>query len=758
MTVILSAQLVPTARKFVPPVPEPLWALSREQRLCQGVGAYNVAGATLKVRATLACPAALHTAPPAESVRQLAFERFIVRFPYGNDALLTALMGAVERVNSAACPAVASLRSHVLTGEEAAGAVAGTLDVVTGFQLIDAGSRLFVLEAVAGRGAEALHAVARRRAVNSAAFTLLASRDVRFRERLFTPFGLAPKNVRLRDALATVVVWPATYDAQAVPPALFAALNALAQLPSATTMDDARALGLFPTAEGVLQLENKFGGTVSLVDLYGDSNPAAHAVAASHDRLAAAEGATDNHLAATLDATALLAVTLTADASRAAAAAAAAEAVAAAEVAAAAAAEAARRRVQSHNPEFESTRRVAATIRDSRDWVAEHMASMADASDSNAAVKTAVRAEAEEMVRATMPPAVAEAVAAACGWTRGGGGGGGGGSTVVGYSGQRLNSVEAAKATLRAVLAADTSGSYTMAPEYGSAAVPLIDEGRMAATAAAESRAKWKTARGFVYPAPRPASEYARHPDAVSPARAAELAAPWPDPWDAAAALAASERAAAVVGGRAPFTSIPIPAPLPHGEFGYRAADGRDATLAFNKSVHLPPGGMAAELEAAAAAAAAEWQSRVVVDTPYVVPYTSKDASRADRYKPLLHGSPMKLGLKGTLARRTGSASPPPGSRTTGGGGGLEAAPVSLALTERWVDPRTTSKAFRPEDTAADRGFRVHTVLDTVKMSHVHRPLRAAGLSVTAPIGAAPVLATHVRGINTDAPSRPAAS
>ena len=64
--------------------------------------------------------------------------------------------------------------------------------------------------------------------------------------------------------------------------------------------------------------------------------------------------------------------------------------------------------------------------------------------------------------------------------------------------------------------------------------MPLVDTDRLEKDAAAESRARWKTGRGFVWPAARKPGEYNRHPLKPSEQRCDILAEPWAEPWDGA--------------------------------------------------------------------------------------------------------------------------------------------------------------------------------------------------------------------------------
>merc|ERR1719453_1431818 len=95
------------------------------------------------------------------------------------------------------------------------------------------------------------------------------------------------------------------------------------------------------------------------------------------------------------------------------------------------------------------------------------------------------------------------------------------------YSGQKLQYTEARKRQMRETLAKDKGATYTYSNDFQSLAVEMVDEDKVRRDEAAESQARWKTQRGFIYPAPRPASEFNKHPKAPSGPRREELAQPW---------------------------------------------------------------------------------------------------------------------------------------------------------------------------------------------------------------------------------------
>lgn len=97
----------------------------------------------------------------------------------------------------------------------------------------------------------------------------------------------------------------------------------------------------------------------------------------------------------------------------------------------------------------------------------------------------------------------------------------------VSPSGQKLQYTELKKGELRAKLSREKNSHFTYSKEYLAAAVSMVDDVKVAVDEARASQAKWMTAKGFTYPAPRKVSEFAAVPLRPSEARADELREMW---------------------------------------------------------------------------------------------------------------------------------------------------------------------------------------------------------------------------------------
>lgn len=208
-----------------------------------------------------------------ESERGWKFARMVIIFPYkdkdGN--MLEEIARAMESVNMAAVSPGASLRSYQLTDVERCQTEVGELDIITGVQIIDSDFRMIILEGVADKGMAVLNEklIRLRKPPNADGNKLFANPDVRFTKRLYTTFGVDLKRIKLRSALPTLLATPNIYMRPKVSEYCFLALTKLADLRACERLVDAKALDLFPAAAMLLEVESKYGESITLEDIYG---------------------------------------------------------------------------------------------------------------------------------------------------------------------------------------------------------------------------------------------------------------------------------------------------------------------------------------------------------------------------------------------------------------------------------------------------------------------------------------------------------
>ena len=146
-----------------------------------------------------------------------------------------------------------------------------SLDLITGFELIDPGFRLVILEGLAAGAIKALIAETPRQGVNNADLTILYHPDVTFADRLYTAFNAVVFKIKLSDSLKNIIYSPDIYLLPKFA-SCAAAIMRVAEVSRAKRMIRLRDLKLFPTALQVLKLDKKFGSVLTNRDIDGSEN------------------------------------------------------------------------------------------------------------------------------------------------------------------------------------------------------------------------------------------------------------------------------------------------------------------------------------------------------------------------------------------------------------------------------------------------------------------------------------------------------
>ncbi|ETW08472.1 hypothetical protein, variant 1 [Aphanomyces invadans] len=273
MTLKLTADIVPHKRRIPPKEgSDEDINLSQVDKLVRLPGSYLNCLTALAVEATLQNPLGSNppTGPPTPCKHGGGvFTRMVVVIPYNDVATLQNMSKAMESINSAALPGV-PLRSYLLTAAQKEACDSGDLNVITGFQVIDAHYRMIFLEGIAETGLATLHKMVPRTAANSrTGFRMFANPDVRFVSRLYTAFDVDMKRIKLRDPLPDIVKRPELYMRSKVSENCFQALNRLGDVRKADRLIELKDLNLFPTVQMLLEVESKYGESITLEDIHG---------------------------------------------------------------------------------------------------------------------------------------------------------------------------------------------------------------------------------------------------------------------------------------------------------------------------------------------------------------------------------------------------------------------------------------------------------------------------------------------------------
>ena len=593
--------------------------------------------------------------------RNPLFERAVFCFRYKNAKMMQALRAVLVDVNRRALPGC-SVRSYQLTPEQAAAADNGELDIITGFQVVDDAFRLVVMEGLGASAMKELRARMPREAANHPRCKIFTNPGLRFKKRLYTPFHVDLKIIHLRESLPAIVRSPEIYNRVKVSEDCFEALHCLSEIRSANRLKELMTARVFPTPNQLVRLESKYGEAVSTEDIEGV--PKRDTQSRGRRRRSMGQGLTYEEEQAQKRQAQAVAAALRREQNRA-------KSKLTYRTKAA---------TDSWNPEFVKAK---AGWR-ATDYLAENAATR------RAVVASALRRRAERDAEPLDPRGLHN-------------------GEVYIYSGQKMQFIEWEKEELRKRLAKDKKATYTYSEEYQSLAVCLVNEEKMVEKAKQDSKAKFTTKRGFVYPAPRKPEEYSKHPKQVSESRRADLEAPWienlfhPKPLARGGGLDD-------LGGKPDFDSIPTQGV---GLFGGYNADGTK-NPAWGKSVHLMTEDEAAEAEyERKVKAKEEWASKVVVDNVRLNPHygvRGDKPSQLNKLQDILEGKAKHKGIRIVQNSRLPSGRPVP----------LRAPPATIFADDDYEDPVDFTTTLKPNIVADMYGTNAAgEPIDFVR--HIHR-------------------------------------
>ena len=473
----LQSDVLPKKRQQVPSAAEKIaeWDLSDEERICRRAPLYVQNETQMAVTVRLSSPI-FPDLTPLDAVPQAIFERAIFMFPYKEVEVLQQLREAMDAVNAKAIPFV-SLRSYQLTPEQATMADEGKLDIVSGFQAVDDNTRIIVVEGLSEGGMQRIREGVPRTKSNTDRRKFFCSPEVRFTTRIYTPYHVDLKMVRLRDPLQQILKNPNIYNRALVSQKCFDALHRLGELRKTNRMRTVKIMNLFPEVEGLEELESKYGETVTLMDMFGRNRARRKLqVDSVANALKKVEAGKQTSLEGGMS---LFAATKLVTKAR--------------RVRRKAATEAT-------NKEFEEMMKTRASM-PAKDYLSGHMD---EAKKMRMITREKKRLEWEAAKNNPNP--------------------------VYIYGNQKMSSKAAAQARLRKRIAQDKNAVFTYSKDYVSQTVTTVDPNEVFKEEARQHKAKYVTSTGFVYPPPKDPKDYNKHPRAPSQFRVDELAEEWLDP------------------------------------------------------------------------------------------------------------------------------------------------------------------------------------------------------------------------------------
>ncbi|EDO32777.1 predicted protein, partial [Nematostella vectensis] len=247
---------------------------------------YLEAGSELKIKVELAYPINASTQDKTSiterTTSECPFGRIVYIFEYSNAKFLRQLQNQVTDINAEALE-LGTLPQHVIEAALSTYKLSEeqrknkTLDIITGFQVLDGQFHIFVLEGLADHGVKKLWgSLTRPEEPDSLKFNVLYNSEMRFSNRLYAPLDVDLCRVRLHEPLTVIVQNPLLYVRDLVPRPCFDALSKLDKVRlnsmlRVTKLREATRSDLFPSADMVISMSREFGVPLTTED-FGDTN------------------------------------------------------------------------------------------------------------------------------------------------------------------------------------------------------------------------------------------------------------------------------------------------------------------------------------------------------------------------------------------------------------------------------------------------------------------------------------------------------
>ncbi|KAL4225876.1 hypothetical protein ACF0H5_013865 [Mactra antiquata] len=229
-------------------------------------GHYMSCNTMLKIKVELAQPLVTPQLVAAkqhiDSTDQCPFGRIVFMFGYKNTILLNQLQSLVTKINAQALE-LDDMPQHVIDAALSTYKLSGmqqksrTLNIVTGFQVLDGLQHLFVLEGLRDKAIKDVWESLPK--PENSDVTVLYHSNLSFSERLYGPLDVDLCRVKLHEPLTQIVQQPLLYVRDMVPKPCFEALVKLHELTKIKSVKDAVRNELFPTADMVASMSKEFG-------------------------------------------------------------------------------------------------------------------------------------------------------------------------------------------------------------------------------------------------------------------------------------------------------------------------------------------------------------------------------------------------------------------------------------------------------------------------------------------------------------------
>lgn len=197
------------------------------------------------------------------------FHRIIL--PY-KSSIFPSIFETFNNVNRKFIPEEMTYVSYRLSEEEKSKAQSNELDILTGFQVVEDKRRYIIIEGLSDESMSIMRQLLRRSEPTNHKIKILYNSKIRFTNRLYTNFNLELKTIRLRNPLKILLSNPNVYNDNKVPRDCLEALSALNTIRYTKRLDMLQKVNSFPNYNGLIDIESKFGETVTISDERGYNN------------------------------------------------------------------------------------------------------------------------------------------------------------------------------------------------------------------------------------------------------------------------------------------------------------------------------------------------------------------------------------------------------------------------------------------------------------------------------------------------------
>ncbi|XP_041347622.1 uncharacterized protein LOC121367489 isoform X2 [Gigantopelta aegis] len=235
-------------------------------------GHYFKASSSLKVKVELSFPL---TNPQPFAIQlyaltnQCPFGRIVFIFDYKNVKLLHKLQKMITAINAHSLELDdmpdhvidAALSTYKLSDKQIS---SPSLDIITGFQVMDGSMHMYVLEGLIDKAVHLLWEALPQ--PENEDVRVLFNSDVSFSSRLYGPLDVDLCRIKLHEPLSIITEQSLLYVRDMVPKPCFQALVKLKELSTMKTLKDAVRNDVFPTTEMIISMSREFGVPLTVKD------------------------------------------------------------------------------------------------------------------------------------------------------------------------------------------------------------------------------------------------------------------------------------------------------------------------------------------------------------------------------------------------------------------------------------------------------------------------------------------------------------